>query len=94
MNKKYLKGLLSLSLSGMMAASLAAPVFADTNTNPTDTNTNPTNAKAYITKQFDMPVGTTRPDETFTFNEGTISKDGKPSTVTLGDKEVVLLTNK
>lgn len=102
MNKKYLKGLLSLSLSGLMAASLAAPVFADTNTNPTDTttttttdtNTNPTDAKAYITKQFDMPVGTTRPDETFTFNEGTISKDGKPSTVTLGDKEVNNLGNK
>ena len=102
MNKKYLKGLLSLSLSGLMAASLAAPVFADTNTNPTDTttttttdtNTNPTDAKAYITKQFDMPVGTTRPDETFTFNEGTISKDGKPSTVTLGDKEVNNLGSK
>ncbi|MDD6349798.1 DUF7601 domain-containing protein [Intestinibaculum porci] len=103
MNKKYLKGLLSLSLSGMMAASLAAPVFADTNTNPTDTtttnptdtNTNPADAKAYITKQFDMPVGTTLPSNAaFTFNEGPISKDDKPSTVTLDNKEVNNLGDK
>lgn len=84
MNKKYLKGLLSLSLSGMMAASLAAPVFAET-----------TDAKAYITKQFDMPVGTTLPsDATFTFTEGDLSKDGKASTVTLGNKEVNTFGNK
>ncbi|MDD6422420.1 MAG: hypothetical protein PUF83_05060 [Intestinibaculum porci] len=79
MNKKYLKGLLSLSLSGMMAASLAAPVFADTNTNPTD-------AKAYITKQFDMPVGTTLPSNAaFTFNEGNLSKDGQPYSLSSSD---------
>lgn len=75
MNKKYLKGLLSLSLSGMMAASLAAPVFAAT------TDANPADAKAYITKQFDMPVGTTLPsdanDRKFTFIESDLLKDGK-----------------
>lgn len=76
MNKKYLKGLLSLSLSGLMAASLAAPVFAAT------TDANPTDAKAYITKQFDMPVGTTLPsnenDRKFTFTESPLLKDGQP----------------
>ncbi len=102
MNKKYLKGLLSLSLSGMMAASLAAPVFADTNTNPAnantnpaDANTNPTDAKAYITKQFDMPVGTTLPsDATFTFTESPLSKDSNDSNVTLENNKKVTFDSK
>lgn len=105
MNKKYAKGLLSLSLSGMMAASLAAPVFADTNTNPTDTttttttptdtNTNPADAKAYITKQFDMPVGTTLPsNEEFKFTESPLLKDNNASNVTLEDNKKVTFGSK
>lgn len=83
MNKKYLKGLLSLSLSGLMAASLAAPVFAATDTN----------VEAYITKEFDMPVGTEFTSKTFNFSLGELQKDGTKMTgknETLESKEITI----
>lgn len=80
MNKKYLKGLLSLSLSGMMAASLAAPVFAATDTN----------VEAYITKEFDMPVGTEFTSKTFNFSLGNLQKDGTTMTEALEQKQITI----
>lgn len=85
MNKKYVKGLLSLSLSGMMAASLAAPVFAAET---------PADAKAYITKQFDMPVGTTLPEKDFTFDLTDLQKDNAAdSKTTLTSKKITIDKN-
>lgn len=75
--KNYFKGMIAFCVSGMMALAMTAPVFADQ-----------TDAKAYITKEFDMPVGTTIPDTTFTFDMSAVKKDGGTYAKTISQKSI------
>ncbi|MST89871.1 hypothetical protein FYJ79_09850 [Sharpea azabuensis] len=77
--KNYFKGMIAFCVSGMMALALTAPVFADQ-----------TDAKAYITKEFDMPVGTKIPDAgtTFTFDMSAVKKDGGNYAKTISQKSI------
>lgn len=79
--KKSIRKIASVVLASALCLSMGIASFA---ADPvTGTEENP--AKAYLTKEFQMPEGTTTPTTTFTFNVNPVSVDGKAYDSTTGN---------
>lgn len=71
--KKSIRKIASVVLASALCLSMGMAAFADEPTTPAAE----TDATAYITKEFQMPEGTTTPSATFTFNITKVSVDGE-----------------
>lgn len=71
--KKSIRKIASVVLASALCLSMGMAAFAD----DAPSATTEVNATAYITKEFQMPEGTTTPSATFTFNITKVSVDGE-----------------
>lgn len=69
--RKHMKRLATFALAAVLAVGMGTTVLAE---EPVQEEKK--NAEAYITKEFQMPEGTTTPTSTFTFNVTPVSVDG------------------
>lgn len=70
---KSIRKIVSAACAAVLCIAMGTTAFA---ADPV-TGTEAAPAKAYITKEFNMPEGTTTPNATFTFNVAKVSVDGK-----------------
>lgn len=77
--KKRIRKVVSVALASVMCMAMGSAAFA---AEPV-TGTEESPAKAYVTKEFQMPEGTTTPTATFTFHVEKVSVDGKSDAISL-----------